>query len=250
MTKAKDGGKALQLALVRTQQEMMRNGERAVILLEGRDGSGKDGTIRAITEHLSVRATRVVALPKPSDRQRSQWWFQRYARHLPTAGELVFYNRSWYNRAGVEVVNGFSTRKEQAQFLKDVPGFERMLVESGIRMVKLWLDISHEEQAKRLADRRADPLKALKLSAMDDIAEKKWKAYSRARDTMLAASHTEIAPWTCVRADDKARAHRAVIRHILHALAPQHIAAEVKMPDPKILFTYETAAVADGRLAK
>jgi polyphosphate kinase 2 len=247
---AKDGGQKLQLALVRMQAAMLASGERAVIVLEGRDGSGKDGTIKAITEHLSVRGTRVVALPKPSDRERSQWYFQRYVAHLPAAGELVIYNRSWYNRAGVEVVNHFSTKAEQAQFLKDVPGFERMLVESGIRLVKLWLDISRDEQAKRLEERRRDPLKALKLSPMDEVAEKKWDGYTKARDKMLAASHTEIAPWTCVRANSKKRLHKAVIEHVLHMLAPGEIAAEVPRPDPKILFGYEAGATKDGRLAR
>ena len=247
---AKDGGHRLQLALVQMQAAMMASGERAAIVLEGRDTAGKDGTIKAITEHLSVRATRVVALPKPSDRQHTQWYFQRYVAHLPAAGELVIYNRSWYNRAGVEVVNHFATKAEQAQFLKDVPGFERMLVESGIRLVKLWLDISKEEQAKRLKDRRTDPLKALKVSAMDEVAEKKWDAYTKARDKMLAASHTEIAPWTCVRADHKKRTHKAVIEHVLHMLAPAEITAEVPRPDPKVLFGYEALACKDGRLAR
>lgn len=166
MAKKTDGGDALQLGLVQLQQSMVASGERAVIVLEGRDAAGKDGTIKAVTEHLSVRNTRVVALPKPNDRERTQWYFQRYVDHLPAAGELVIFNRSWYNRAGVEVVNGFSTPEEQARFLKDVPGFERMLVESGIRLVKLWLDISKDEHAARLKERETDPLKALKRSSL------------------------------------------------------------------------------------
>lgn len=195
---------SLQLALVRTQMAMMasdaQSDERVVIVLEGRDGAGKDGTIKRITEHLSVRATRVVALPKPSDRERTQWYFQRYVAHLPAAGEIVIFNRSWYNRAGVEVVMGFSTATEQEAFLRDAPDFERMLVESGIRLVKIWLDISKKEQAERLEARRTDPLKALKVSDMDKVAQAKWAEYSAARDTMLTRTHTPFAPWHVVRA--------------------------------------------------
>lgn len=241
---------ALQLALVRTQQAMMRSGERAVLVLEGRDGAGKDGAIKRITEHLSVRATRVAALPRPSDRERSQWYFQRYAAHLPSAGEFVIFNRSWYNRAGVEVVMGFSTEAEQAAFLRDAPEFERMLVESGIRLVKLWLDISRSEQAERLAARRSDPLKALKVSDMDAVAQAKWDAYSAARDTMLMRTHTAVAPWHVVRADHKKQARRAIIRHLLHRIAHAGIAADVPAADPEILFPFEAAALTDGRLAR
>lgn len=240
---------ALQLALVRTQAAALASGERAVLVLEGRDGAGKDGAIKRITEHLSPRATRVVALPKPSDRERSQWYFQRYVAHLPAAGELVIFNRSWYNRAGVEVVMGFSTREQQAEFLRDAPGFERMLVESGIRLVKLWLDITKDEQRKRLDARRTDPLKAHKVSDMDAVAQAKWAHYSAARDTTLTRTSSAIAPWFCVRADDKKAARLAIIRHLLHAIAPTEIAAEVDAPDPAVLFAFEPAAITDGRLA-
>lgn len=242
-----DGGDALQLKLVEMQAAMQESGARAVIVLEGRDAAGKDGTIKALTEHLLVRQTRVVALPKPSDRERTQWYLQRYVQYLPSAGELVIFNRSWYNRAGVEVVNGFSTGAEQAQFLRDVPRFEAMLVESGIRLTKLWLDISHDEQEERLADRASDPLKALKRSPLDAVAQAKWDAYSTARDAMLTATHADIAPWTCVRADKKKRAHEAVIRHVLRTLAPT---CEVDKPDPDVLFRFETAALTDGRLER
>ena len=237
------GMDALQLGLVRLQTAMAASGERAVLVLEGRDAAGKDGLIKRLTEHLSVRNTRVVALPKPSDRERTQWYFQRYAAHLPAAGELVIFNRSWYNRAGVEVVNGFSTATEQAQFLRDVPEFERMLVESGIALVKLWLDISKSEQAKRLEARRSDPLKALKVSPLDAVAQVKWEEYSAARDTMLRATSTAAAPWVCVATDDKKAARKAAIRHILRTLAPADIARNVKAPDPDVLFAFgpETA---------
>jgi polyphosphate kinase 2 len=238
MAKKTDGGDALQLGLVELQLAMVASGEHAVIVLEGRDAAGKDGTIKAITEHLSVRNTRVVALPKPSDREKTQWFFQRYVAHLPAAGELVIFNRSWYNRAGVEVVNGFSTPEEQAQFLKDVPGFERMLVESGIRLVKLWLDISKDEQAARLKDRETDPLKALKRSPLDEVAQSKWDEYTKARDTMLAATHSDAAPWTCVRANGKKKAHKAVIRHLLRTLGTAEVVKDIEEPDAKVLFPY------------
>ena len=246
----RNGSDTLQLGLVRLQQEMVGSGARAVIVLEGRDTAGKDGTIRAITEHLSVRSTRVVALPKPNDRERTEWYFQRYIAQLPAAGELVLFNRSWYNRAGVEVVNGFSTAAEQAQFLKDVPRFEAMLVESGIGLVKLWLDISKAEQAERLESRATDPLKALKRSPLDAVAQEKWDDYTAARDTMLAKTHSKAAPWTCVRADRKAKAHKAVIRHLLRTLGSEAVAKDVKAPDADVLFGCEEAAVTDGRLER
>jgi len=244
----KDGGDDLQLGLVRMQLAHAKTGERTIIVLEGRDSAGKDGTIRALTEHLSVRSTRVVALPKPNDRQQTEWYFQRYVKHLPAAGELVIFNRSWYNRAGVEVVNGFSTPEEQAQFLKDAPDFERMLVESGIRLVKFWLDISKAEQKKRLDDRASNPLKALKRSPLDAVAQDKWDDYTRARDAMLLATNAAVAPWTCVRADDKEKAHRAIIRHVLRRLAPDEVAKAVEAPNPDILFPFDANALKDGRL--
>jgi polyphosphate kinase len=240
----------LQLALVHTQQAAARSGERVVLVLEGRDGAGKDGAIKRITEHSSVRATRVVALPKPSDRERTQWYFQRYVTHLPAAGEFVIFNRSWYNRAGVEVVMGFSTAAEQAEFLRDAPDFERMLVESGITLVKLWLDISKDEQRDRLQARRDDPLKALKVSDMDAVAQDKWADYTAARDAMLTRTHTPLAPWHCVRADDKKAARRAIIAHLLHQTAPAEIARTVPLPDPDVLFAFEAAALHDGRLSR
>lgn len=240
----------LQLAFVHMQAAAIASGERTVLVLEGRDGAGKDGAIKRIVEHLSPRATRVVALPKPSDRERGQWYLQRYVAHLPSAGELVIFNRSWYNRAGVEVVMGFSTPAEQAEFLRDAPDFERMLVESGIRLVKLWLDITKDEQAKRLDARRTDPLKALKVSDMDAVAQSKWDGYSAARDVMLTRTHTALAPWHVVRADDKKRARVAMMRHILRAIAPAGIADEVDGPDPDILFPFQPDALTDGRMAR
>ncbi|MDP8916909.1 MAG: polyphosphate kinase 2, partial [Pseudomonadota bacterium] len=182
--------RALQIELVNSQIWTLESGRKILLVFEGRDTAGKDGVIRRITEHLSVRATRVMALPKPSDRDRTQWYFQRYAAHLPAAGEWVLFNRSWYNRAGVERVMDFSSPGEQTQFLDDAPVFERMLTESGVTLIKYWLDISKPEQAKRLEKRRSDPLKRLKVSALDGVAQEKWEAYSAARDEMLSRTHT------------------------------------------------------------
>ena len=245
-----DGGDELQLGLVQMQLAHAQTGDRTIIILEGRDSAGKDGTIKALTEHLSVRSTRVIALPKPNDREKTQWYFQRYVAQLPAAGELVIFNRSWYNRAGVEVVNGFSTPEEQAQFLKDVPDFERMLVESGIKLVKLWLDITKAEQKERLDDRASNPLKALKRSPLDAVAQDKWDDYTKARDAMLLATNCKVAPWICVRADEKKKAHKAVIRHVLRVLAPDEVAKTVEAPDEKVLFPFEAKALKDGRLEK
>ena len=240
----------LQLALVRTQAAAAVSGDRIVLVLEGRDGAGKDGAMKRIVEHLSVRSTRVVALPKPSDRERTQWYFQRYVAHLPATGEFVIFNRSWYNRAGVEVVMGFSTPAEQAEFLRDAPDFERMLVESGIKLIKLWLDISKHEQRERLDARRTDPLKLLKISDMDAVAQARWADYSAARDTMLTRTHSPLAPWHVVRADHKKPARLAIIRHLLSQVAPAEVARDVDPPDPEILFGFDVAALGDGRLAR
>lgn len=240
--------RALQIGLVHFQQAAIAAGEKCLVIFEGRDTAGKDGAIKRIIEHLSVRATRVVALPKPSDRERSEWYFQRYVRHLPAAGELVFLNRSWYNRAGVEPVMGYCTAEEHERFLRDVTGFEAMLIGSDIRLVKLWLDISCEEQAERLKARITNPLKALKVSPLDSVAQKKWDDYSKARDEMLMRTHTDAAPWTIVHTDSKKAARIAIMRYLLRTLAPRDVARDVKAPDPEVLFTFEPSALNDGRL--
>jgi len=219
-------------------------------VFEGRDGAGKDGAIKRITEHLAPRNTRVIALPKPSSRESSEWWFQRYVRYLPANGEIVIFNRSWYNRAGVERVMGFSTPDEQEAFLRDAPTFERMLTEADIHIVKFWLDISKAEQDRRLEARRNDPLKILKISELDGVAQKKWKAYSTARDEMLARTHTAYAPWIIVHTDKKKKARLAIIRCLLHAVAPEKICETVEAPDPEVLFPFEPQAIEDGRLEK
>lgn len=235
----------LQIALVRTQMAAIDEGVRLVVVMEGRDAAGKDGALRRILEPLAVRSTRSVSLPKPSDRQKTEWWFQRYVRHLPAAGEWVFFNRSWYNRAGVEPVMGFCTPREHQDFLRDAPAFEALLVGSGVILVKYWLDISRQEQAKRLADRRSDPLKALKLSPMDDEAQKRWSAYSAARDEMLQRTHSPLAPWTIVHTDDKKAARLNLIRHLLRAVDRS---AKTEAPDPDILFDFQQTHLASARL--
>lgn len=238
----------LQLALVRLQQHAMAGNEKILVIFEGRDAAGKDGTIHRITEHLSVRATRVVALSKPSDVERTQWYFQRYTPHLPSGGQFVIFNRSWYNRAGVERVMGFSTPEEQEDFLREVPLFEEMLVGAGVRLVKLWLDVSKSEQAERLAERKDDPLKVLKSSPLDEFAQPRWDEYSAARNEMLRRTDTALAPWTCVKSDHKKSARLAVMRHLIRTLAPPEIARDVAPPDPEVLFRFEIAALSDGRL--
>ena len=239
---------ALQLALVRYQQAAMESSDKVLIIFEGRDAAGKDGAIKRMIEHLSIRYTRVIALPKPTEVERSQWYFQRYVQYLPAAGQIVIFNRSWYNRAGVEKVMGFSRPEEQEIFLRDVPHFEEMLVESGIKLVKLWLDISREEQAERLKERREDPLKALKISPLDDVAQARWDDYSAARNEMLTRTHNTAAPWRCVVTDEKKVARLNILRQVVGAIAPEKIAKSVAKPNPAILFPFEIAAISDGRL--
>ena len=253
MSKTKDYKaqlRQLQIGLVRYQEWAAETGAKALVVLEGRDSAGKDGTIARITEHLTARRTRAIALPKPDDRTRTEWYFQRYVHYLPAAGEFVIFNRSWYNRAGVEPVMGFCTPREHEDFLRDAPTFERMLEEAQIQVVKLWLDISKKEQALRLDARRSDPLKALKVSALDGEAQKRWKPYSKARNEMLLRTSTAIAPWWCVHTDHKKEARLNIIRHLLHELAPKEISGDVATPDPAVLYRFEEAALSDGRLEK
>jgi polyphosphate kinase 2 len=240
----------LQLALIKLQQKAIKDGWKILTVFEGRDAAGKDGAIARITEHLSKRATTVVALPKPTERERSEWYFQRYVEYLPAAGEAVLFNRSWYNRAGVETVMGFSTPVEQAQFLNDVPSFERMLVDSGVRYAKFWLDIDRETQAERLKARTDDPLKAFKISPLDAVAQEKWDDYTAARDDMLTRTSTAEAPWICVRADHKKAARLNIIRWLLHAAGDKKLVKGVAKPDPEVIFPFDVTAWSDGRLAR
>lgn len=243
-----DALEVLQAQLVTTQKWLMETSQKVLIIFEGRDAAGKDGTIKRMTEHMSARNTRVVALPKPSDREKSQWYFQRYIPHLPAAGEVVIFNRSWYNRGGVEPVMGFCTPEEQAEFLDEVGPLEAMLVRSDIKVIKLWLDISRNEQAARLEDRHTDPLSLLKISPLDAVAQEKWDDYSKARNTMLTATHNKITPWICVRGNSKKRARLAIIAHILQTLACPKLEGKISAPDPDILFPFHVKAIKDGTL--
>ncbi len=239
----------LQIELVKLQRHVIKRDDRILIIFEGRDAAGKDGTIKRIVQHLSPRETRVVALGVPSDRDRSCWYFQRYTAFLPAAQELVLFNRSWYNRAGVERVMGFCTDAEYAEFMSSVVDFENMLVRSGINLLKYYLDIGKAEQKKRLEDRKEDPLKQWKSSPIDDQALEYWKAYSVARDDMLAQSHSATAPWTLVRANNKRLARLNVIKDLLGRL---HYAGKDEgliRPDPNIVFTYAASNLQMDHLA-
>ena len=210
--------KALQLELVALARWVRHRGARVVVVLEGRDTAGKGGTAKAITEHLDTRQYRVVALPRPSEREQGEWYFQRYLRHMPTAGEIVLFDRSWYNRAGVEKVMGFATDAQVEAFLDQVPVFEKLLVDDGIRLFKYWLCCDQDEQEKRFAERREDPLKAWKLSPIDLEARRRYDAYTRAREAMLQATHTGHAPWTLVDFNHQKSGRLALIRDLLDRL--------------------------------
>jgi polyphosphate kinase 2 len=205
----------LQVELVEQQEFVRARGLRVVVVFEGRDAAGKGGAIQRITESLNPRAARVVALPAPTERERGQWYFQRYVTHLPTAGEMVLFDRSWYNRAGVERVMGFCTDEEYQEFLRSCPEFERMLVRSGIVLVKYWFSVSDTEQEKRFQARLQDPTKRWKLSPMDLEARNRWVDFSRAKDAMFAATDIPEAPWWVVEADSEKRARLNVITHLL-----------------------------------
>jgi polyphosphate kinase 2 len=240
----------LQVELVKLQRHVIGRNDKLLIILEGRDASGKDGTIKRIVRHLSPRETRVVALGKPSDRERSSWYFQRYAHFLPAAQELVLFNRSWYNRAGVERVMGFCTDSEHEEFIASVPDFESMLVRSGVTLFKYYLDISKPEQKFRLESRRTDPLKQWKISALDNQALKQWNAYSLARNEMLARTHNATAPWTLVRADSKHEARINIIRDLLGRISYAGRDDKLIRADRRVVFDYETANLANAHLAK
>jgi len=201
--------------LVKLQKKIIASNLKILVIIEGRDASGKDGTIKSITKHLSPRETRVVALGKPSDQQELEWYFQRYSFHLPASGEFVLFNRSWYNRAGVEKVMGFCSESEYKSFFKEVELFEKILVVAGFVILKYYLDISKEEQGKRLKDREKNPLKQWKISPIDKEAQKYWKDYSEARNEMLQKTNFKHAPWFVVKANKKKAAHIALITHLL-----------------------------------
>ncbi len=239
----------LQIELVKLERHVIKHGHKVLVILEGRDASGKDGTIKHIVEHLSPRETRVVALGKPSERDNASWYFQRYVAHLPAAQEMVFFNRSWYNRAGVERVMGFCTEKEYESFIEAVLPFEHMLIGAGIQILKYYLDISKKEQKKRLRARREDPLKQWKISPIDEVALEHWDDYSRARDDMFARTSSPLAPWIIVRADDKHSARLNVIRDLLSRLACPETDKHLAVPDLEVVFPYDEAHAKAGLLA-
>jgi len=207
----------LQIELLKMQNYVKETGQKVLMIFEGRDAAGKGGTIKRITEHLNPRGARVVALNKPSDTEKTQWYFQRYAQHLPSAGEIVLFDRSWYNRGGVEPVMGFCTQEEHKEFLHEVPEFEKMLINSNIKIFKFYFSVSKEEQEKRFNKRRKDPLKQYKLSPVDEQSQGLWDKYTIAKYSMLLASHTDHAPWTIIRSDNKKKARINCIKDILNA---------------------------------
>ena len=235
----------LQVELVRLQRWIQNSGERIAILVEGRDAAGKGGTIRRFTEHLNPRAMRVVALPKPTDEERGQWYFQRYIRQLPNKGEIVFFDRSWYNRAVVEPVMGFCSKKEHQRFLQQVPEFEHMLYEDGVTIIKFWFSISKDEQARRFEARRQNPLKQWKLSPVDEKAQDLWDAYTRTKEEMFSKTHTTYSPWIIVKANDKQAARLESLRHVLNLLPYKgKEEAQIRLtPDPNIITRFHRKMV-------
>ena len=227
--------KLLQIELVKLQRQIIAGGLRLVVILEGRDTAGKDGTIKVITQHLSPRETHVVALGVPSSREEGEWYFQRYVAELPTAGEFSIFNRSWYNRAGVEKVMGFCTDAQYKQFMGSVNDFESLLVDSGIQIIKYYLDIDKKEQAERLESRKTDPLKQWKVSPIDEQAQKKWDEYSITRDLMLLQTSNVDAPWTVVNANSKKHTHLNLIADLLSRVSYPGKDEKVLQIDPEIV---------------
>lgn len=232
---------ALQVELVKLQRELIADGARVLIILEGRDAAGKDGTIKRLTEHMSPRETRVHAPGKPSSREETQWYFQRFVPYLPAGQDFVVFNRSWYNRAGVERVMGFCSEREVEQFFESVVPFEEMLARDGVEIRKYYLDISKREQKQRLEARRKDPLKQWKVSPIDEAAQKKWKAYSKARDEMFARTSQPSAPWKIVRADKKKPARLELIRDLLSGFRYKEKSKKLDSADRDIVFPWSPA---------
>lgn len=207
--------KKLQIEFLKLQNHVKETGQKVLIIFEGRDAAGKGGTIKTLTQYLNPRGCKIVALEKPSDKEKTQWYFQRYTQYLPSAGEIVFFDRSWYNRAGVEAVMGFCSQKEHKEFLQEVPEFEKMLVNSGIIMFKFYLSVTKKEQKKRFKERKTDPLKQFKISPVDEKAQELWDKYTLAKYSMLLASHTKIAPWKIIKSKDKKEARINCLKFIL-----------------------------------
>jgi polyphosphate kinase len=238
----------LQVELCHLQDWVKEKGARIIILFEGRDAAGKGGTIKAMTERVSPRVFRVVALPAPSDREKTQMFVQRYFQQFPAAGEIVIFDRSWYNRAGVEYVMGFCTEDENRRFLELCPQIEKIIVEGGIILIKIWLEVGQEEQEKRFSARIDDPLRQWKLSPMDTESYRRWYDYSRARDMMLEKTDSEHAPWYIVRSDDKRRARLNCISHILKLIPFERVArAKIKLPKRASKHSYDDQASLQGR---
>lgn len=235
----------LQIELLKFQNYVKEKGLKVLMIFEGRDAAGKGGTIKRITEHLNPRGARVVALPRPSDQEMTQWYFQRYAMHLPSAGEIVLFDRSWYNRAMVEPVMGFCTQRQQSKFLKDAPLFEKMLVEEDIKIFKFYFSVTKEEQARRFEKREQDPLKQYKLSPVDLKAQELWDEYALAKYMMLSATHTDVAPWTVIKSDSKKRARLNTIKHILNFVDyPDKIDASKIVVDKDVVIFGRDEAIA------
>ncbi len=226
----------LQVELAKMQRWVRETGQRVVLLFEGRDAAGKGGTIKRFTEHLNPREAVVVALPPPTERERGQWYFQRYVERLPTRGEITFFDRSWYNRAVIEPVMGFCTPAESLRFLRDVSAFEELLVNDGIRLIKFWFSVSREEQLRRLLSRSQDPLKQWKVSDVDVQVLPMWDKVTEAKKAMFAATDTKVAPWVVVKSDDKKRARLACMRYVLHHLPyPKEDSDGLTEPDGKLI---------------
>ncbi len=236
-SKAYENDKAnLQVELLKAQEWIKASGQKIVMIFEGRDAAGKGGTIKRFTEHLNPRSARVVALEKPSERERTQWFFQRYISHLPSAGEMVLFDRSWYNRAGVERVMNFCSPNEYLEFMRSCPEFERMITRSGIRLYKYWFSVTRDEQFKRFKSREIDPLKQWKLSPIDRASLDKWDDYTEAKEAMFFYTNTADAPWTIVKSNDKKRARLNTMRHFLSSLPyPDKNLDVVSLPDPLIV---------------
>jgi polyphosphate kinase len=238
----------LQVQLCHLQEWVRKEGARIIVLFEGRDAAGKGGTIKAITERVSPRVFRVVALPAPSDREKTQMFVQRYIQHFPAAGEVVIFDRSWYNRAGVEYVMGFCSENEHRRFLALCPGIEKIIIDGGINLIKFWLEVGKEEQEKRFAARIDDPLRQWKLSPMDIESYRRWYDYSRARDTMLKATDSKHAPWQIVRSDDKRRARLNCIAYLLKSIPYTKVPrTKVKLPKRSNKGGYDDQVALKGR---
>jgi len=240
---------ALQVELVKFHKSVIAEGKKVCVVFEGRDAAGKDGTIKRFCEHLSPREVRTVALGKPSDRDNSAWYFQRYVPHLPVGGEIVFFNRSWYNRAGVERVMGFCSDSEYKRFMEEVKNFEQLLAHAEMHFFKYYLDISQKEQEERLQARRHDPLKQWKLSPIDEKAPKLWEDYSKARDSMFERTSFSFAPWFVVHSDSKKRARINAIQHFLNSVEYPGKNEEVLRFDPNTVFEFDPGCYNKGLIA-